>query len=368
MRRQTRVSLSVPLLVVAAGVLAAGTVRADEGADEIAPASASILDDESTGGDGTSVVAPSTPDDSFVAMAADPSFTFRAPLVTDAAPSLNLPAYAVARDLVTNDEYAAFVAATGHAAPLGWTADGKVPVGLGLHPVVQVSRGDAEAYATWESTLAPGWTVRLPSEAELENAARGTADTVFPWGDAPDVSYDPDDGHIDAPLDFVGVVTADYLRMYGDSETGMVLGARSGGGIEDITLGELLSESDDGTVAGFRLDGGASGFVHTELYARTLGTLGYTTAVGSFAATPSGLDDMAGNVWEWTESQRLVPTAGTSGTALQVEAAVRGCAWSSELTSCTSGYRGEGRDPAGTFADVGFRLVASPAPASAPSG
>lgn len=363
MRRRTRVSLSVPLLVVAAGVLGAGAAEADEGADEIIPASASVIGE--TGSDGTSpVVPPSIPDDSFVAMAANPSFAFRAPLSTDAAPSVALPAYAVARELVTNDDYAAFVAATGHAVPPGWTADGTVPVGLGLHPVVQVSRGDAEAYAAWESTLAPGWTVRLPDEAELENAARGAADTVFPWGNSADVSYDPDDGHIDAPLDFAGVVTADYLRMYGDSETGMVLGASSGGGVEDIALGELLSESDDGAVAGWNLDGGASGFVHTELYARTLATLGYTTAVGSFASTPSGLDDMAGNVWEWTESKRLVPSAGTSGTSLQVEAAVRGCAWSSELTTCTSGYRGEGRDPAGTFADVGFRLVASPSPAA----
>ena len=169
-----------------------------------------------------------------------------------------------------------------------------------------MSRADAEAYAAWESTLAPGWTLRLPSEAQLENAGRGAADTVFPWGDAADVSYDPGTGSIDAPLDFVGVVAADYLRMYGDSETGMVLGASSGGGVEDIAVRALLSESADGAVAGWSLDGGASGFVHTELYARTLGTLGYTTAVGSFAATPSGLDDMAGNVWEWTESERVV--------------------------------------------------------------
>jgi formylglycine-generating enzyme required for sulfatase activity len=231
-----------------------------------------------------------------------------------------------------------------------------VPLGLGSHPVVQVTRADAEAYANWESTLAPGWTLRLPSEAELENAARGKADTVFPWGDAADVSYDPDDGRIDAPLDFAGVVTADYLRMYGDSETDMLLGARNGGGAIEVAVRDLLSESSDGAVSGFRLDGGASGFVHTELYARTLGVLGYTTAVGSFAATPCGLDDMAGNVWEWTESPRVVPSNGT----VTVQAAVRGCAWSSDLASCTSGYRGEGRDPDGTFADVGFRLVASP--------
>jgi formylglycine-generating enzyme required for sulfatase activity len=364
MRCQSQLAASL----LTATMFVAQTAAADDqpdSTDALDPVPASVEITEAAGPTTSDTVtalpARTTPDDSFVAIPANPAFSFKSPLATDGAGPVALPAYAIARDLVTNADYYLFVKATGHAAPPGWTADGEVPVGLGTHPVVQVGRADAEAYAAWETSLSPGWTVRLPVEAELENAARGVDDTLYPWGSSPDVTYDAEDGAIDTPLDFAGVVAADYLRMYGDAETAMSLGATSGGGVEQLDLGQLLSVSIDGAVAGWSLDGGASGFVRTDLYARTLAVLGYTTAVGSFAASPSGLDDMAGNVWEWTESARVVPT----GKTMAVEAAVRGGSWSSDLASCTTTYRGEGRDPAGSFGDVGFRLVASAV--SAPS-
>ncbi len=51
------------------------------------------------------------------------------------------------------------------------------PIAQGNHPVVQVTHGDARAYADWAGKM-------LPSEDEWEIAARGgLPDAVFPWGD-----------------------------------------------------------------------------------------------------------------------------------------------------------------------------------------
>lgn len=53
------------------------------------------------------------------------------------------------------------------------------------HPVTCVSWDDAVAFCTWLSE-ASGRDVRLPSEAQWEKAARGSADDrLWPWGDEP---------------------------------------------------------------------------------------------------------------------------------------------------------------------------------------
>ena len=112
-----------------------------------------------------------------------------------------LPAYAISKDLITNAQYARFVAATGHRAPdvdektwasyglihpfgrtrrFAWT-EGVPPEGRENHPVVLVSLQDARAYARWLSTSS-GATWRLPAELEWEKAARGVDGRRFPWG------------------------------------------------------------------------------------------------------------------------------------------------------------------------------------------
>ena len=91
---------------------------------------------------------------------------------------VNLPAYRIDKYLVTNAQYARFVAATGYRAPLDWK-DGKIPKGFKLHPVTMVTWADAKAYAKWAGK-------RLPSEAEWEKAARGTDGRRWPWGDKMD--------------------------------------------------------------------------------------------------------------------------------------------------------------------------------------
>jgi sulfatase modifying factor 1 len=128
---------------------------------------------------------------------------------------VTLPGFRIAVHTVTNDQFAAFVDATGHrttAEQEGWSfvfggllpdafpptrgvamtpwwrevlgADWRHPEGphsdvaaRGAHPVVHVSWHDAVAFCAWSDT-------RLPSEAEWERAARGGIEgSHFPWGD-----------------------------------------------------------------------------------------------------------------------------------------------------------------------------------------
>jgi formylglycine-generating enzyme required for sulfatase activity len=113
----------------------------------------------------------------------------------------NLPTFRITRTPITNAQYAAFVAETGHAAPdvdpetwkgyrlnhpyqrtrrYAWR-DGKPPEGRETHPVVLVSLADTRAYSAWLSRkTAAKW--RLPTEAEWEKAARGVDGRWFPWG------------------------------------------------------------------------------------------------------------------------------------------------------------------------------------------
>ncbi len=120
--------------------------------------------------------------------------------------SVTLDAFEITLTPVTNKDYAAFLADTGHrlpsvgkdewdayglihpysrAIPYIWTS-GKPPAGREDHPVVLVSFDDALAYADWLSAKTDqNW--RLPTQEEWEKAARGTAGAYFPWGN----TYDP---------------------------------------------------------------------------------------------------------------------------------------------------------------------------------
>ncbi len=113
-----------------------------------------------------------------------------------------LPSYRIMRTPVTNAQYAAFLAETGHRAPdvdiATWAGyrlvhpyartrrhawgNSRPPPGRGRHPVALVSHDDARAYAAWLGRKT-GAVWRLPDEAEWEKAARGRAGWMFPWGD-----------------------------------------------------------------------------------------------------------------------------------------------------------------------------------------
>ena len=71
----------------------------------------------------------------------------------------------------SNEDFARFVAATGHRPPPHWIA-GKVPAGAETHPVVLVSAEDADAYCGWAG-------MRLPTDEEA--AAMGADRPPFLW-------------------------------------------------------------------------------------------------------------------------------------------------------------------------------------------
>jgi len=87
-------------------------------------------------------------------------------------------AFQIDKYLVTNAQYARFVAATNHRPPSGWK-NGKIAQEALLYPVTLVNWYDAKAYAKWVGK-------RLPKEAEWEKAARGTDGRRWPWGSTMD--------------------------------------------------------------------------------------------------------------------------------------------------------------------------------------
>lgn len=95
---------------------------------------------------------------------------------------VSIDAFAIGACQVTNAEYALFLDATGHPSPPSW---GRAGFDDPAQPVVAVSWDDAVSYCQWLSGVS-GCAFRLPTEAEWECAARGTADQMrYPWGNEP---------------------------------------------------------------------------------------------------------------------------------------------------------------------------------------
>ena len=91
---------------------------------------------------------------------------------------VTLPAFYLDKFLVTNAQYARFVASTQRRPPLNWK-NGHIPQGEILRPVTMVTWNDATDYCAWDHR-------RLPHEAEYEKAGRGTDGRRWPWGDQMD--------------------------------------------------------------------------------------------------------------------------------------------------------------------------------------
>ncbi len=248
-------------------------------------------------------------------------------------------AYRIGRCAVTNEQFAAFVDATGYvtdaeryewsfvfhlllpddfpdtaavAATPWWRqafgADWRHPfgpqsdlTGLRDHPVVHVSWNDAHAFCSWAG-------VRLPTEAEWERAARGGLHQQrFPWGD------------------------------------------------EFAPGGVTMCNIFEGTFP--QHNTAADGFIGT-------------APVGTFAPNGFGLHNVSGNVWEWChdwfdpaihrrkpELDVLVDPAGPPGAAQRV---IRGGSYLCHDSYCDR-YRVSARssnDPDSSTGNMGFRVAA----------
>ena len=235
------------------------------------------------------------------------------------------------RSPVTVARFRAFAGATGRETEAERFGDGTVmdpatgrwalvpgaqwrsPFGAGSptppddHPVTQVSWADADAFCRWDGA-ADGRPKRLPTEVEWEHAARGAADDRSPyaWGDRLD----------------------------------------AGGAAQANTWTGTFPGGDDGA------DGYAGG----------------TSPVGAFGATPLGLTDMGGNVWEWTASwYRPYPLGADGGAGPgapvgptgEPERSQRGGSFLCHPSYC-HGYRVSARSHAtaeSSSAHVGFRCA-----------
>jgi formylglycine-generating enzyme required for sulfatase activity len=103
---------------------------------------------------------------------------------------------------LTNGRYLEFVKATNHRIPQNpknatrnlWQGD-TITESLIDRPVINVDWADANAYCQWAGK-------RLPTEAEWEKAAKGTADRRFPWG-----NVEPTNKHLNFNQQWIGEKT-----------------------------------------------------------------------------------------------------------------------------------------------------------------
>jgi len=113
---------------------------------------------------------------------------------------------------LTNGRYLEFVKATHHRIPQNpknatrnlWEGE-TIAESLIDRPVINVDWADAQAYCQWAGK-------RLPTEAEWEKAAKGTADRRFPWG-----NVEPTNKHLNFNQQWIGEKT---LMPVGSYEAG----------------------------------------------------------------------------------------------------------------------------------------------------
>lgn len=95
---------------------------------------------------------------------------------------VHVDGYWVGRYPVTVGQYRPFLADSG--SPRRRERLGALAGSDAFVPIAFVTWDDAFAYCRWLS-VATGYALRLPTEAEWERAARGTDGRTYPWGEEP---------------------------------------------------------------------------------------------------------------------------------------------------------------------------------------
>ena len=178
-------------------------------------------------------------------------------------------------------------------------ASKRAPWADGSHPAVYVSSIDALRFCEWLSRQ-DGKKYRLPTESEWEYAARGTDGRSYPWG-------------------------------------------------EKLNRGDLANFADSNTTFPWRDHEINDGYPES-------------APVGSYprGASPFGVEDMAGNVWEWC-LDFYEPYKGKERTNPLTNLTVgrriyRGGSWKSRAASLRTTARNF-NIPEYSANDVGFRIV-----------
>lgn len=274
---------------------------------------------------------------------------------------IRLSAFEIDRHEVTNQEFAAFVDATGYvtraerdgecwsytrgtdAFQLLHGANWRHPQGPGSsidewmnHPVVCVNWYDASAYARWAGK-------RLPTEAEWEYAARAGSKEQFVANASTDAAPRALDhsshDHLGAGKDLSPSSKSHLIHTAGATDNHF--------GAAEILVAANIWEGHwpdtNALVDGFF----------------------YTAHVESFEPNAWGVFDMLGNVWEWTgdwydadyykRSPETNPTGAEGGT----KRVARGGSWFCSPNYCgaySTHYRGAS-PPDRAFNNVGFRCA-----------
>ncbi|MCB9761273.1 MAG: SUMF1/EgtB/PvdO family nonheme iron enzyme [Alphaproteobacteria bacterium] len=211
---------------------------------------------------------------------------------------------------VTNAQYQRYVEATGAREPQSFRQEGFDDPDM---PVTFVSWQDAQDFCRWLGET-EGHTVRLPTEAEWEWAARGDDGRGYPWGPQPPT------------------LERAWYGSYGTDP-------------KDQEFKPGFGEHGD-VVRGPAPVGG-----------RPAG------------ASPAGAEDMAGNVFEWcADTWRDQYDASDDG-AIDIyqedpavsDRVVRGGSWIYDSWRLRCSCR-NGDHPVYRFVDLGFRVVCVPAP------